>query len=72
MRSIPALALTLRLGVVSMVLFLYPKNWLFSKSPDLVFLAQSLAAGRGLSSPFGGSTGPTAFLAPGYPAVLCH
>jgi Dolichyl-phosphate-mannose-protein mannosyltransferase len=70
-RSIPALALTLRLGVVSMVLFLYPKNWLFSKSPDLVFLAQSLAAGRGLSSPFGGSTGPTAFLAPGYPAVLC-
>jgi Dolichyl-phosphate-mannose-protein mannosyltransferase len=70
-RAILALALALRLAVVSMVLFLYPRNWLFSKSPDLVFLAQSLASGRGLSSPFGGSTGPTAFLAPGYPAVLC-
>jgi hypothetical protein len=69
-RLILILALTLRLGVVSIVLFQYPKNWLFSKSPDLVFLAQSLAAGHGLSSPFGGSTGPTAFLAPGYPAVL--
>jgi hypothetical protein len=69
-RAILALALVLRLAVVSMVLFLYPRNWLFSKSPDLVFLAQSLVAGRGLSSPFGGSTGPTAFLAPGYPAVL--
>jgi 4-amino-4-deoxy-L-arabinose transferase-like glycosyltransferase len=62
--------LALRLAVVSMVLFLYPRNWLFSKSPDLVFLAQSLVSGRGLSSPFGGSTGPTAFLAPGYPAIV--
>jgi hypothetical protein len=69
-RAILFLALVLRLAVVSMVLFRYPRNWLFSKSPDLVFLAQSLVSGRGLSSPFGGSTGPTAFLAPGYPAVL--
>jgi hypothetical protein len=69
-RAILALALALRLAVVSMVLFLYPRNWLFSKSPDLVFLAQSLVSGRGLSSPFGGSTGPTAFLAPGYPAIV--
>jgi Dolichyl-phosphate-mannose-protein mannosyltransferase len=69
-RAILALALALRLAVVSMVLFRYPRNWLFSKSPDLTMLAQSLASGRGLSSPFGGSTGPTAFLAPGYPAVL--
>jgi 4-amino-4-deoxy-L-arabinose transferase-like glycosyltransferase len=69
-RAILALALALRLAVVSMVLFLYPRNWLFSKSPDLVYLAQSLVSGRGLSSPFGGSTGPTAFLAPGYPVLL--
>jgi Dolichyl-phosphate-mannose-protein mannosyltransferase len=69
-RAILALALALRLAVVSMVLLLYPRNWLFSKSPDLVFLARSLVSGQGLSSPFGGSTGPTAFLAPGYPAVL--
>jgi hypothetical protein len=69
-RAILVLALALRLAVVSMVLFLYPRNWFFGKSPDLVFLAQSLVSGRGLSSPFGGSTGPTAFLAPGYAAVL--
>jgi len=53
-----------------MVLFCYPRNWLFSKAPDLGFLANSLSSGHGLSSPFGGSTGPTAFLAPGYPAIL--
>jgi 4-amino-4-deoxy-L-arabinose transferase-like glycosyltransferase len=69
-KTILALALVLRLGVVSMVLFRYPRNWLFSKAPDLVFVAHSLSSGRGLSSPFGGSTGPTAFLAPGYPAII--
>jgi len=69
-KTILSLALITRLGVVSMVLFCYPRNWLFSKAPDLGFLAQSLSSGRGLSSPFGGSTGPTAFLAPGYPALL--
>jgi hypothetical protein len=69
-RRILALALVLRLGVVGMVLASYPGNWLFSKAPDLGFLASSLSSGHGLSSPFGGSTGPTAFLAPGYPAVL--
>jgi hypothetical protein len=69
-RALLALALALRLAVVSMVCFLYPRNWLFSKSPDLLFLAQSLVSGHGLSSPFGGTTGPTAFLAPGYPAIL--
>jgi hypothetical protein len=69
-KTILALALALRLGVVLMVLSSYPRNWLFSKAPDLGFLAHSLSSGHGLSSPFGGSTGPTAFLAPGYPAVL--
>jgi 4-amino-4-deoxy-L-arabinose transferase-like glycosyltransferase len=69
-KTILAVALVLRLGVVSMVLFCYPRNWLFSKAPDLGFLANSLSSGHGLSSPFGGSTGPSAFLAPGYPAIL--
>jgi hypothetical protein len=69
-KTILTVALVLRLGVVSMVLFCYPRNWLFSKAPDLGFLAHSLSSGHGLSSPFGGSTGPTAFLAPGYPAIL--
>jgi hypothetical protein len=70
MRVILALALLLRIGVVWIVLASYPHNWLFSKAPDLGFLACSLSSGHGLSSPFGGSTGSSAFLAPGYPAVL--
>jgi hypothetical protein len=69
-RLILALALGLRLAVVGIVLAWYPRDWLFSKAPDLGFLACSLSAGHGLSSPFGGSTGPTAFLAPGYPGVI--
>ena len=70
MRFILALALGLRLAVVGIVLASYPRDWLFSKAPDLGFLACSLSSGHGLSSPFGGSTGPTAFLAPGYPSVV--
>ncbi len=70
MRIILALSLLLRVGVVWIVLASYPHNWLFSKAPDLGFLACSLSSGHGLSSPFGGSTGPSAFLAPGYPAIL--
>jgi hypothetical protein len=35
-----------------------------------VLIAQSLLAGHGFSSPFGGSTGPTAYLAPGYPLLV--
>jgi hypothetical protein len=69
-RVIVALALALRVGVMGIVLISYPRNWLFSKAPDLGFLACSLSSGHGLSSPFGGSTGPTAFLAPGYPGVV--
>jgi hypothetical protein len=53
----------------------FPHNWLYSRGIELGTLAQSLAAGEGLSSPFGassfgGSTGPTALLAPGYPAII--
>ena len=70
MRFILVLALGLRLAVVGIVLASYPRDWLFSKAPDLGFLACSLSSGHGLSSPFGGSTGPTAFLAPGYPGVV--
>jgi hypothetical protein len=33
-------------------------------------LANSLLHGQGYSSPFGGSTGPTAFIAPGYPTLI--
>ena len=43
---------------------------MYSHGIELGTLAQSLAAGHGLDSPFGGSTGPTALLAPGYPALI--
>ena len=33
-------------------------------------LAESLRTGHGFASPFGGGTGPTAFLTPGYPAIV--
>jgi len=63
-------ALVLRLALVAIELSENPRGWLFRSQGELGNLAQSLLAGHGMSSPFGGSTGPTAFLAPGYPAVI--
>jgi hypothetical protein len=65
-----ALAASLRLGVLWLVVTHYPHNWLFSRGIELGLVADNLQAGRGFSSPYGGSTGPTALLAPGYPAVI--
>ena len=68
--AILVLALATRLLVFWFALAQFPHNWLYSRGIELGTLAQSLAAGQGLSSPFGGSTGPTALLAPGYPAII--
>ena len=68
--AILAVALLLRLLIVWFVLARFPHNWLYSRGIELGTLAQSLAAGHGLNSPLGGSTGPTALLAPGYPALI--
>jgi 4-amino-4-deoxy-L-arabinose transferase-like glycosyltransferase len=65
-----AVALVARLLILWFVVTRFPHNWLYSRGIELGTLAQSLVAGRGLSSPFGGSTGPTALLAPGYPALI--
>jgi hypothetical protein len=64
------LALACRLAVVYFAVIHFPHGWLYSRGIELGTLAQSLAEGRGLSSPFGGATGPTALLAPGYPFVI--
>jgi 4-amino-4-deoxy-L-arabinose transferase-like glycosyltransferase len=71
-RYLPVLALALvgRLLILWFAMVRFPHHWLFSRGIELGTLAQSLLAGRGLSSPFGGSTGPTALLAPGYPAAI--
>ena len=68
--AILALALLARLLILWFAVERFPHSWLYSRGIELGTLAQSLLAGRGLSSPFGGSTGPTALLAPGYPAVI--
>jgi hypothetical protein len=68
--AIAAAAILLRLLILWFVIARFPHNWLYSRGIELGTLAQSLVAGQGLSSPFGGSTGPTALLAPGYPAII--
>jgi 4-amino-4-deoxy-L-arabinose transferase-like glycosyltransferase len=67
---IVALALATRSLTLLFVATHFPHTWLYTRGIELGTLAQSLVEGHGLSSPFGGSTGPTALLAPGYPAVI--
>jgi len=67
---IVALAASLRLGILWLVVTHFPHDWLFGRGIELGLVADNLQAGRGFSSPYGGSTGPTALLAPGYPAVI--
>ncbi len=63
-------AFALRLLVVAGVALTFPKGWLYTRGMEMGLLAQSIVAGKGLSSPFGGDTGPTAFIAPGYPLFV--
>jgi 4-amino-4-deoxy-L-arabinose transferase-like glycosyltransferase len=65
-----AVALLMRLAVVWLTVRAHPASWFFDQANELARLAESLRAGHGLSSPFGGSTGPSAFLSPGYPALV--
>ena len=68
--AILGLALLLRLLVFWVVLAKYPAGWLYQRGIEMGLLAQSLLAGKGLSSPFGRDTGPTAFIAPIYPILV--
>jgi Dolichyl-phosphate-mannose-protein mannosyltransferase len=69
-KTILAVAFILRLGVALLMLLSHPRQWLFNNASDLGYLAQSLSSGNGLSSPFGGSTGPSALVTPGYPLLI--
>lgn len=69
-RIILATALVMRLIVLCVALTSYPRDWLFSRGIEMGLLANSLIHGLGYSSPFGGTTGPTAFIAPGYPTLI--
>jgi 4-amino-4-deoxy-L-arabinose transferase-like glycosyltransferase len=68
--AILSTALFARSLVLWFAIVRFPHDWLYSRGIELGTLAQSLLAGKGLSSPFGGVTGPTALLAPGYPAMI--
>ncbi len=66
-----ALALSARLALmIGMYTAAVPLPAFWGTGLELGHVAQSLAAGAGFASPFGGSTGPTAMLAPGYPLLV--
>jgi hypothetical protein len=67
--AILAAALFMRLPVVSFELH-RPVMQFYSHPWEMGLLADSLIHGLGYSSPFGVPTGPTAFIAPGYPTVV--
>lgn len=67
--AILAAALFMRLLVVSFEMQ-KPVMQFYSHPWEMGLLANSLIHGLGYSSPFGVPTGPTAFIAPGYPTVV--
>jgi hypothetical protein len=68
--SILVLGVTVRLGLIWITVSGSFHMNLFHKGLELGLVAQSLATGHGFSSPFGGDTGPTAYLAPAYPIFI--
>lgn len=67
--AILAVAFVMRLLVVSFKLE-QPVMQFYSHPWEMGLLAKSLLQGLGYSSPFGVPTGPTAFIAPGYPTIV--
>jgi 4-amino-4-deoxy-L-arabinose transferase-like glycosyltransferase len=65
-----AVALALRLVMIASLMHGDVRQWFFSQATEIGCFADSILAGHGMSSPFGGETGPSAFLAPGYPALV--
>jgi 4-amino-4-deoxy-L-arabinose transferase-like glycosyltransferase len=68
--TILAVGLATRLAILAFVFHQFSAAWFFNRGTEMGFLAQSILQGKGLSSPFGGSTGPTAFIAPAYPLFV--
>ena len=59
-----------RLFAVALAIAQHGPKWLFTRGMEVGFVANSLLTGHGFSSPFGGNTGPTALIAPGYPLLV--
>jgi len=72
MRILPmvAFAALLRVTVAAVMFGRDPEDWFYNQASEFTCLARSILSGQGLSSPFGGATGPSAFLAPGYPLLV--
>ena len=68
--TVLTVALAARLTVLAITFHQFSAAWFFNRGTEMGFLAQSVLEGKGLSSPFGGSTGPTAFIAPAYPLFV--
>ncbi len=68
--SVLLLALALRFLVVVAWVKRFGATYLFTRGLEMGWLARSLLEGKGLSSPFGVPTGPTAFIAPAYPILI--
>jgi len=68
--AIFSVALISRLAVLVVTLRNHPHNYLYTHGIEMGLLADSLVHGLGYSSPFGVPTGPTAFIAPGYPTLI--
>ncbi len=69
-KSMAAIALLVRLLIVVVVWHAKPASWFYSQASELGEVAHSVSSGDGLASPFGGNTGPSAFLPPGYPLLV--
>ncbi|RXH58009.1 ArnT family glycosyltransferase [Granulicella sibirica] len=65
-----ATALVSRLLLVLYAKVYFAPGWFFSRGLEMGLLADSFLRGKGLSSPFGMETGPTAIVAPGYPLLV--
>jgi 4-amino-4-deoxy-L-arabinose transferase-like glycosyltransferase len=68
--AVLSVALAIRLLVLWDVIVHYPPTWLFTRGMEMGWLAKSILDGHGLASPFGVPTGPSAFVAPGYPVLI--
>jgi hypothetical protein len=68
--GVVTLAFLLRLLVAMAWVKRFGATYLFTRGLEMGWLAKSLLEGKGLSSPFGVPTGPTAFLAPAYPMMV--
>ena len=68
--AILTVALAMRLIALHSFFTSHPRTYLFAHPYEMGLVANSLIHGLGYSSPFGGSTGPTAIVAPGYPTLI--